>query len=68
MARHTLLPEIFAPFEGIEPECRAEPIDEYRDLAMLARAWERIGSGDLTVGDVAGNLLADTAGGTDKQD
>jgi hypothetical protein len=56
MARHTLLPDIFTALEGSEPACAADPIDEYRDLAMLARAWERIGSGGVT-GDDAGGIL-----------
>lgn len=62
MARHPLLPDILTALEGSEPACRADPIDDYRDLAMLARAWERIGSGEVTVGDVGGNLHAGTAG------
>lgn len=61
MARHTLLPDILAAFEGSEPACAADPIDEYRDLAMLARAWERIGSGGVTADDAGCTLQAGTA-------
>jgi hypothetical protein len=61
MARHTLLPDILTAFEGSEPACATDPIDEYRDLAMLARAWERIGSGGVTVDEAGGILLAGTA-------
>lgn len=72
MARRTLLPDILTAFEGTEPARRCDPIDEYRDLAMLARAWERIGSGDLTVGDAGGNaggnLHVEAAGSGDKED
>lgn len=57
MARHTLLPDILTAFEGSEPACATDPIDEYRDLAMLARAWERIGSGGVAADD-AGILQA----------
>ena len=68
MARHPLLPDIFSAFEGSEPACGAEPIDEYRDLAMLARAWERIGSGDVPVGDAGGDLHVGAAGTGPKED
>lgn len=56
MARHPLFRDIFTALEGSGPACPADPIDEYRDLAMLARAWERIGSGDATAEDAGGNL------------
>ena len=55
MARQTLLRDILTALEGAAPAYSADPIDEYRDLAMLARAWESIGSADVTVDDVGGN-------------
>lgn len=33
--------DIFSVLASAEPAYRAEPIDEYRDLVMLAQAWER---------------------------
>ena len=68
MARHPPLPDIFTAFEGAGPAYPAEPLDEYRDLAMLARTWERIGSGDLTVDDMAESLRAGTPGSADPED
>lgn len=68
MARHPLLPDILTAFEGSEPAGRADPVDEYRDLVMLARAWERIGSGDVTAGEVAGNAHVGAAGTGVKED
>lgn len=62
MARHPLLPDIFTGFEGGEPACRTDPIDEYRDLAMLASAWERIGSAAVAVDDEGGNRQLGSAG------
>ena len=62
MARHTALGDIFTAFEGAGPDDPSDPIDEYRDLAMLPRAWERIGSGDVTDDDPAGILQVGTAG------
>lgn len=47
MVRHRLLRELFNVFEGAAPVCRADTIDEYRELAMLAHAWE---SGYLEAG------------------
>lgn len=40
VVRKRPLPDIFGAFEIAEPASRAEPIDEYRDLVMLAHAWE----------------------------
>lgn len=68
MARLPLLPDIFTALEGSEPAYRADPIDEYRDLAMLARAWERIGAGDVTAADVGGNAPVGAAGSGVKED
>ena len=45
------LSDIFSALEGAEPAHSAEDIDEYRELAMLARAWER---GSLKSGVVDG--------------
>ena len=41
MVRQRPLPDIFSAFDSAEPAYRAEPIDEYRELEMLAHAWER---------------------------
>ena len=67
MARHTRLRDIFTAFEATGPAYPAEPVDEYRDLAMLAHAWERIGSGEVTVDDVTGSLQVGAAVG-DQED
>jgi hypothetical protein len=67
MARPTRLRDIFTAFETTGPAYPAEPLDEYRDLAMLAHAWERMGSGDLTVDDVAGGPQVGSAG-SDQED
>jgi hypothetical protein len=40
VVRNKPLPDIFSSLESAEPAWRAEPIDEYRDLVMLAHAWE----------------------------
>lgn len=40
MVRHTLLRGMLSAFDSTEPAYRAETIDEYRELAMLAQAWE----------------------------
>jgi hypothetical protein len=40
VVRHTRLRDIFSTFECAEPAYRADGIDEYRELAMLAGAWE----------------------------
>ena len=68
MARHPPLRDIFTAFEGAGPAYPGEPLDEYRDLAMLARTWERIGSGDLTVDDMAGRPQAGAPGSVDQED
>ena len=49
VVRRMPLRDTFSTVEGAQPACRAEPIDEYRDLAMLARAWE---SGSLELNGV----------------
>ena len=41
MVRHWPLAHSFGAFEDAEPASRADAIDEYRELAMLADAWER---------------------------
>lgn len=41
MLRDTLLRDVFRDFESAERAHGADPIDEYRDLAILAHAWER---------------------------
>jgi hypothetical protein len=38
------LRDIFKALENAGPAYRAEAVDEYRELAMLARAWERSAS------------------------
>lgn len=35
------LGDIFSPPESTAPAYRAEAMDEYRELALLAKAWER---------------------------
>ena len=60
MAKRTVLGDILTAFEAAGPVYSADPIDEYRDLAMLARAWECIGSADVTADDAAGVLQAGT--------
>lgn len=40
VVRNKPLPDIFGTLESAEPADRAEPFDEYRDLVMLAHAWE----------------------------
>jgi hypothetical protein len=40
LVRNRPLSDIFSTLESAEPAHRAEPIDEYRDLVMLAHAWE----------------------------
>lgn len=42
MVRHSHLRDTFSAFESTGPAHRADPIDEYRDLAMLANAFERV--------------------------
>lgn len=41
MLRLSFLRDIFSAFERAGPAYRAETIDEYRELAILAHAWER---------------------------
>lgn len=41
VVRNRLLGRIFGAFESISAAPGAEPIDEYRELAILAHAWER---------------------------
>jgi hypothetical protein len=38
------LRDIFRVLENAGPAYRAEAVDEYRELAMLARAWEHSAS------------------------
>jgi hypothetical protein len=45
------LSDIFSALESAEPAYRADGIDEYRELAMLAHAWEH---GSLRSGAVDG--------------
>jgi hypothetical protein len=40
VVRNRPLRDIFSTLDIAEPAYRAEPIDEYRDLVMLAHAWE----------------------------
>lgn len=35
-----LLGDLFSASESADPTYGADPIDEYRELAMLAHAWE----------------------------
>lgn len=53
MVRHSLLGDFFSIFESAAPARCADAIDEYRELAMLAHAWER---GSLEPGAVEGAL------------
>lgn len=41
MARYRLLRDFFSVLDSAEPASRLDTIDEYRELAMLAYAWER---------------------------
>lgn len=61
MLRDRPLPDVFRAFESAEPAYGADPIDEYRDLAMLAHAWER-GSLKTGVTEEAPGRLADAEG------
>lgn len=65
MVRHRPLPGIFSAHEGVEPAYRAEPIDEYRDLAMLADAWEHGSLGPGLVGDWGGHFMLATRSNPD---
>lgn len=49
--KNRLLRDIFSALEGAEPVSRADTVDEYRELAMLAGAWER---GSLEPGSAEG--------------
>jgi hypothetical protein len=44
-----LLRDLFSAFEGVAPGHGADAIDEYRELTMLAHAWEH---GSLMPGSV----------------
>jgi hypothetical protein len=39
--RNKLLRDFLSAFEGAAPAHRADTIDEYRELVILAQAWER---------------------------
>lgn len=41
MGRYRLLPDTFSASDGADPAYDAETVDEYRELSMLANAWER---------------------------
>jgi ubiquinone/menaquinone biosynthesis C-methylase UbiE len=41
VVRQRLLRDFFSAFENAEPTLRADAIDEYRELTLLAHAWER---------------------------
>lgn len=41
MAGDRLLGDFFTAIHGAEPASCGDAIDEYRELAMLAHAWER---------------------------
>ena len=53
MVRQRLLRDFLSTFENAAPAPGAEALDEYRELAMLAHAWER---GSLEPGAVEGAL------------
>lgn len=40
MVRDWLLRDMLGAFESAEPMYRADPVDEYRELTILAGAWE----------------------------
>ena len=61
MLRDRLLPDVFRAFESAEPAYGADPIDEYRDLAMLAHAWER-GTLEMEVTEEAPGRIVDAEG------
>lgn len=41
MVRQTLLRDLFSAAESAEPAYLVDVVDEYRELVMLALAWER---------------------------
>lgn len=49
--RNRLLRDIFSALESAAPVSRRDTVDEYRELAMLAGAWER---GSLEPGSAEG--------------
>jgi hypothetical protein len=53
VVRQRLLRDFFSAFENAAPGLRADAIDEYRALRLLAHAWER---GALMSGVVEGGL------------
>lgn len=60
MVRHRLLRDFFGALEGAAPVCRADTMDEYRELAMLAHAWER--------GSLEAGLVTEGLGRTEDED
>jgi hypothetical protein len=46
--------DVFSAFENAEPARRAEAIDEYRELEMLAHAWEHGSLEERTEEDAPG--------------
>ena len=61
MLRLSFLRDIFSALEGAGPAHRAEAIDEYRELAILAYAWER-GSLEPEVAEGAPGRVDDAEG------
>jgi hypothetical protein len=51
VVRHKRLRDILGTLDSAEPAFRADSIDEYRELTMLAGAWER---GSLKAGAIDG--------------
>ena len=61
MVRHRPLRDIFSAFDSADPAGRAETMDEYRELEMLAHAWER-GSVNPGVAEGAPGRIEDAEG------
>lgn len=67
MVRDRLLRDIFGAFEGAGQAGRADAFDEYRDLVMLANAWER-GSLAVEVAEEAPGPLDDAEKGIEAEE
>jgi hypothetical protein len=61
VVRHSLLRDMGGAVEDAGPAHRAGAIDEYRELAMLAHAWER---GSLEVSEGAPDRVNDAGEGS----
>lgn len=64
MVTHWLARDVCGGFESADPKLRADPVDEYRELAMLAGAWEHGALKPAGAGGASGR--ADDAVGGDR--